>query len=349
MTMHAKTHTIGRICSTRDPSVTLFHWARTSAELLAALWQLPAFFTACSPTAEPLQTPLRTQIYIFPSENANAGALDVFFFNEDSLQRLDAYQRFPSGTALPLAGLSCSGAKKIVALSNYADDPYQWSDIQSYATLADRPFRLEDDSPETPLLFGEASVEDGTTRTCALTMHPMLCRVRIRSLACDFGDRPYAGESLKEVRAYLTHVSSLCHPMRTGEPPSAWINPGRLDSVAVESLSHPEMLLGPIAPEVDGRRIFPETALYGYPNPAESPSFGQPVTTLVIEGILRGRRYYYPIPLGAMESGTGIDIDLTLTRAGSPDPDTPVGSDTFSLHLETAPWENRGETIIHYE
>ena len=349
MTMHTKTHTIGRICSTCDPSVTLSLWARMSAVILAALWQLPAFFTACSPATEPLLPRLRTQIYIFPGENANAGALDVFFFNEDSLQRLDAYQRFSSGAALPLEGLSCSGAKRIVALSNYADDPYQWSDIQSYATLADRPFRLEEDSPQAPLLYGEASVEAGVTRTCELTLHPMLCRVCLRSLACDFGDRPYAGEPLQDVCAYLTHVSSLCHPMRAEEAPSAWINPGRMDSVAVESLSHPEMLFGRIAPEVDGRRIFPETTLYCYPNPAESPSFGQPVTTLVVEGTLRGRRYYYPIRLGAMEASTRVDIDLTLTRAGSPDPDTPVGSDTFSLHLETAPWENRGETVIHYE
>ena len=329
-----------------DHSVAPTPWARRlSAALMAVFLQLPAFFSACSPL--PDIPPAHVSGFHAGEREA---CLDVFFFDEDSLARLDAYQRFQAPWPDTLATLSRSGPKRMVVMSNASRDRFSWSDIRSLQTLAERPFLLQDEDLAFPREWACTCVEEGSVRSAELVLQPLLCRITVQSIQCDFSDRPYHGAVLRDARAFLTYVRTDCYPLLPdGERGGSWVNPGFLDEEALAAFSHPEMLTASLADTVGVERIFPERSFYCYPNATAEEALGTPVTTLVITGLLEGRPSYYPIRLGALKAGVHYQLDLCFTRAGTTDPDLPVASDTYSLTLKAAPWHTRNEAVIRYE
>ena len=318
---------------------------RLSAAKRGALSHLPAFFLlACSPLQQP-ESPApgirKTQIYILPGGKATVQGLDLLFFQGGPRYLLDAWQHFDSLDGNRVTGTSSTAAETVVALSGYRDG--SWSAIRSRDSLGDIRFRLEEEDPAGPMLFGTGPA----ARTGSLTLQPMLVRITLRSIACDFSARPYAGETLKDVRAYLTNACAECRPFRPDEPPAAWLNAGRLDEVETAALSHPETVLRDLCPELGGR-IYPDVDFHCYPNPSDGQEFGRPLTRLVIEGRLRGTVYYYPIDLPGLEANVRYRLDITLLRAGSLDPDTPAASDALRLESRVLDWDWREWDDIHF-
>ena len=324
---------------------------RLSAAHQVALLQLPAFLLACSELPDPVpqaHLPVRkVQIYINQSGKTTLHTLDLLFFQEGPLERLDAYQHYGAVSGSRVEGTSSGAARRMVAFSNCADDIYAWSDIRTYATLTGRKFRLEDDDPACPMMVGAVSLPAGSSRSCKVTLRPMLSRITVRSLACDFSERPYAGEKLVDVRAYLTYASRECHPLDTADRPSSWLNAGRLNEAETAGLPHPEFVLADVTPSLGGR-IYPKLDFYCYANPADGTVFGQPVTRLVLEGKLRGTTYYYPIDLPGLEADVQYNLNITLTRTGTSDPDIPAAAGTILLQSEVLDWDERVLDDIYY-
>ena len=267
----------------------------------------------------------------------------MLFFQEAPLYRLDAYQHLEGMSGNRVTGTSSTAAHKVVILSNYPVDAYAWSGIRSFESLADLPFRLQDEDPAAPMLVGES--EAGSMNRVIL--RPMLAKITLRSIACDFTGRAYVGERLQDVRAYLTYASQECRPFAVEDRPMAWLNAGRLDEAETGTLAHPEAVLQTLSASLGGR-IYPAANFYCYPNPSDGSEFGSPVTRLVIEGKLRGVTYYYPIDLPGLEADVQYAMDVTLTRAGTTDPDTPAVSGSIRLEGHILDWDGREWEAIHY-
>ena len=322
-------------------------WGRRSAAIRGAFCHLPAFLLiACTPLfapEEPAPGVRKVQIYIYPTGKTSIQGLDLLFFQDGPLYRLDAYQHLDAISGNRVTGTSSTAARQIVILSGYPSDTYAWSSVRSLESLANLPFRLEDENPEAPMLFGlsEAGSMD------KVILRPMLAKVTLRSIACDFSGRAYAGERLQDVRAYLTYVRQECRPFAAEDRPTAWLNAGRLDEAGTAMLSHPEAVLRDLTSSLGGR-IRPEAHFYGYPNPSDGTQFGSPVTRLVIEGKLRSTTYYYPIDLPGLEADVQYRLDVTLTRAGTTDPDTPAVAGSIRLESQVLDWDGRDWEDIHY-
>ena len=291
---------------------------RLSAALRGALCHLPAFLLlACTPLAQPETTPAvrKTQIYILLVGKTNLQGIDLLFFQDAPLYRLDAYQHLDGAPKNRVTGTSSTAARQVVILSNYPSSTYAWSSIRSIESLESLPFRLS--------------------------------KVTLRSVACEFSERPYVGEKLQDVRAYLTYASEECRPFAPDDTPSSWLNAGRLDETATAALSHPEAVLRSLSPSLGGR-IYPDADFYCYPNPSDGTEFGSPVTRLVIEGKLRGTTYYYPIDLPGLKADAQYRMDVTLTRAGTTDPDTPAVAGSIRLESRVLDWDGREWDDIHF-
>ena len=320
---------------------------RRSAAYRGALCHLPAFlFLACTPQPlpeGPVSSMRKTQIYIYPSGKTTLQGVDLLFFQDGPLFRLDAYQHLESITGNRVTGTSSTAARKVIILSNYPSDGYAWSGIRSFESLADLSFRLEDENPAAPMLYGtsEAGVMD------KVELRPMLAKITLHSIACDFSGRSYEGERLQEVRAYLTYARRECRPFAPEDPPASWLNAGRLDDAGTASLSHPETVLHTLSQSLGGR-IYPSADFYCYPNPSDGTEFGRPVTRLVIEGKLRGITCYYPIDLPGLEADVQYAMDVTLTRAGTADPDIPAVSGSVRLESQVLDWDGREWDDIRY-
>ena len=323
--------------------------SRISVAILAAILQLPAFFSSCTEEEKPSPVHTKAQIYIQWSEIPTPEALDLFFFFTEEPMRLDAYQQV-SGLDRELFtyALSGNGPRRLVALSGVAGDIYTWADIQTYGSLGKLRFSLNDEDPERPHLVGETLLEEAQSRQTRLTLLPMLCAIRIRSVAADFSGHPYAGKPFINNKLFLINAGMECMPLdEEAHGPVSWINLGSLDSLAVERLPHPEMLLQEGIGEVGTKRIYTDKLFYCYANPATEDQPGHPVTRMVLEGNIGPVTCYYPVNLPGMEPGRCYQLDLTLTRMGSPDPDIPVESGTVIVEAETVPWVRRDpETLL---
>ena len=267
----------------------------------------------------------------------------MLFFQDEPLLRLDAYQHLEGVQGNRVSGTSSTAARTVVILSNYPSSSFPWSSIRSYESLGDLPFRLEDENPSAPMMYGisEAGKMD------RVVLRPMLAKVTLHSVACDFTGRAYAGEKLQDVRAYLTNASEECRPFAPDDTPSSWLNAGRLDETATAALSHPETVLQALTPSLGGR-IYPDACFYCYPNPSDGTEFGSPATRLVIEGKLRGTTYSYPSELPGLKADAQYRMDVTLTRAGTTDPDTPAVAGSVRLEGRVLDWDGREWEDIHF-
>ena len=318
---------------------------RLSAAHRGALWHLPAFLlAACTPQQGP-DTPVpgmrKAQIYILPSGKTTVQGLDLLFFQGEPLRRLDAWQHFDTVNGNRVTGTSSTAAETLVALAGCPAGT--WDGIRTYASLQDIRFRLEDEDPVSPMMYGTGTAGSSGT----LTLRSMLAKVTVRSIACEFSSRPYAGERLQNVRAYLTYASRECRPFEEDDAPVSWINAGRLDEVETASLPHPELVVRDLTTSLGGR-IYPAADFFCYPNPSDGQEFGRPVTRLVIEGTLRGVTYYFPIDLPGLEADVQYRMDITLTRTGTTDPDTPAVSGSIRLDGAVMDWDGRELDDIHF-
>lgn len=279
---------------------------------------------------------------------------DVFVFNDDAMARLDSYQRFiyEEGTVLDAA--STSGGRIVVAVVTPDADKISWAAMNSYSALLDREADLCDEDPSSPVLSGQARM-GAASGECGIVLKPLLAKVVLRSISCDFSGRVYAGERLRNARVYLTNVSSRCRLL--GDTPSgttSFMNSGGLCASDMNSLRCPGMLEASLPPDIGWDVLRTDIELFCYENTNETESAGTPFTRLVIEGEVGGRTLYWPINLNRGEFApvcgeAGISractyvLDVGIFRLGSDNPDTPVSPATVSILCSVVPWRTPEE------
>ena len=299
-----------------------------SAASLAAFLQYPAFLSSCSQEGLPLrQAVINLEC---TTKGQQPDAIDLFFFDTQGIQLLDSYQQL----VLPqknLYGLSTAGAKRLVALSGKAGERESWNRIRTYGNLSKHSFSLAKESVISPLLYGERLLPEGASRKAELALRPALAAVCLRSVSCDFSGRPYAGERFICTQSFLTFAGAEFLPLAEGGGKTvSWINPGCLDSLAVQALPEPEMIWRKGLGEIGKNRIYPRQSFYCYPG-AE--------TCLVLEGRIGNTRCYYPISLPQLKSDACLQLDVSLRRMGTPSPDIPAQNGTIVLEVNGLPWE----------
>ncbi len=300
---------------------------RPSAAILAALLQYPAFF-CCTPLPA-------------PAKRIAAGEyIDVFFFDTLSPQYLDSYQRLKASDVL--YAMSSVGPKRVVALSVGSKDAMTWADIRTYADLCKYRFSLKEDSPQRPLMAGEAVLDSGLSRVADLQMRTSLAKVVLGSIACDFSDTPYTGQGFNNKLIYMQYAGVEARPFGPGNGlPLSTVNQGWLDSAAVMSFPRPDMLLQSGLGNIWRQRVKEDREFWCYGNEVDSSALGRPVTRIVLEGYVGEHHCYYPIELPRLRAGETMRLDVTLKRMGTPDPDIPACGDIIMLETHIVPWDIR--------
>src|SRR5574344_591195 len=320
---------------------------------------IPTFFSSCA-----VDTQNEIDENIIKVEFKSPGAsniehLDLFFFNDDTLRRLDSYQKFDNISLNSVEGGSRKGNKIVVAVANYPGE-FKWENSYSYNKLRSVLCNLADEDPSSPIMSGESHVQCGYVNNCQLTLEPLLAQIHINSICCDFHNRPYSADILENVKLYLTNVNSKCEMLRQDEfKPIDILNNGRLNEAQVSKLAFPEMIYQELETAVGENVISPNINLYCYPNDTEEEGLGSPYTRLVIEGEIGGTTYYYPINInedgfGYAEGGKGINrdirysLDITITRKGSTDPDIPVETGTADIVCSILRWDEKDKATVTF-
>ena len=325
----------------------------------------PVFFPGCSapdPAFAEAAVPGSVPLLISAAGIGGSGirCLDLFFFNDDRLQRLDAYQRIEGDVPAAADGASRSGRKWLAVLANSPNDRYEWADIRSLDALRSRCVRLQDEDPERPQLSALVSVGTGSARSIPVALKPYSARIEVTGLRCDFSGQPYQGARLEDVRIYLTNVNTAAPVLGdTLSAPTDFVNAGRLQESDLARFLHPEIVSIRLTDPVGANPVRPATVLQCYANTAAETGVGTPPTRLVIEGLLEGQRSYWPVEIGrgayavpgaasGIEAGCTYRLDITLTRRGLPDPDGRLEPGTLEARLQVSPWTEQEETVIRF-
>lgn len=295
---------------------------------------------------------------IMISDTYGAGCIDIFIFNNDRLGWLDSYQRFVGADPSQIDAASRKGEKRIVAVANPSRDMSAWAGINSFEAMMKATASLWDEDPGAPLMCGSAVVSMGEESSCPIEMTPLISEIRVNSLRCDFGGRPYQGEVLSDIRIYLTNVNAEVPIfLEEGFLPTEIINASALSEADMSMISHPEMLMKQLDISVGSKTVYPDISLYCFPNDCIEQSIGSPFTRLVIEGKLCGHTCYYPIDINRGREITGdagigrnsrYVYDITLTRAGTPDPDITADVTMAEVNMTVRPWTVKDEDEIDF-
>lgn len=340
----SRRHTKGRIRT----AIYFFYLrfaSRVSVATLTVFFQSPAFISSCTAAPEPSPPGITLR---WTGRAAGTQRIDLLFFREEGAQPLDACQQVDYPGEEQAYGLSANRACRIVALSGRPDSSAAYLDIRYYGDLCKRPFRLEEEDPARPRIFGQTRVEAGRSRTATLTLETLLCAIRLGSLRCDFSERPYAGLGFTHTSLYLLYAGTEAFPLDHPETSWGWLNPGFVDSLACARLPHPEMVLQPgLGPVRADTHPEPRT-LYCYPNPATEDRMGQVRTRLVLEGTVGTHTCYYAIPLPVLRGWQILELDITLLRMGTDTPDILADPGMYRMEIHPLAWEEAPAQTIRY-
>ncbi len=293
---------------------------------ITALLQFPAFLASC--TQEQIQVRIDKAPHLY-----SYGSVDVFVFCNEAPYLLDSYQQFPS-TDAPVYVSSGQGSKIIAALSAKEGDLYARAGVRTYQDLCRVSFPLLEDSPSAPCFYGTVTVGEGSSRSAAMEVSPLISSIRVRSVSCDFGGRPYEEHGFHNDRLYLVNVvSEFCPLQAEGGRPVSWLNYGAMTD------DHP-YIAAPGYGDIGRERVYPDMVLFCYPNPR-----GSPPTRLVLEGTVGPERCFYPINIDVPRGGMAVNLDITLHRMGTRDPDSPAAPGTYTVEYSTVPW-NEKEAVV---
>ncbi|MGM9734993.1 MAG: hypothetical protein ACI3ZL_01125 [Candidatus Cryptobacteroides sp.] len=294
---------------------------------------------------------------IAPSGNTQAGkmpVLDIFVFNDDRLKRLDSYQRIEDWDSDIVEIASCSGDKIVYAIANSGYGRFGWAQVNSINSL-DRIFAsLEDEEMDNPVMSGVMRMTAaGGSNAGSLELKPLGSRIVIRSIRCDFSGLPYSEECIRQARAYLVNVNAECQVTASGRVlPTRIINSGRFDEADMSRFRDRNLLEHRFGKEIGKDWIEEEVSFICYPNSGEEESPGSPFTRLVIEGVVEGHTYYWPVAVNRENPG-GEDegifrnncyiYDIDIRRKGNTDPDMEIGAEDIVINMEIARWEEKEE------
>ena len=303
---------------------------------------------------------LKTVPVMGQAGGTSGGTVDVFIYNDDALKRLDAYQRLEIGKDHTVDAASGKGRKIVVAILNPQMRDYEWNGISSLESISGMYADLCMESPETPVMSGTAFLDAETDSSCEMMLAPLVSVIDIRSIRCDFSGKLYDGEKLENAYAYLTNVNSLALLMKDkGFMPAAPLNSDGYHYESSRRMMHPEMVYADFPANIGAEKIQPGIRLYCYPNSSIDDTAGTPFTRLVIAGDISGTRYYYPININGMGTGSdgkpsGIDrncryvLDLTITQTGVTDPSVPVSPEAVMTDWTVMEWNSLPETEIEF-
>ena len=289
--------------------------------------------------------------------NQDLRSLDIFVFKDDDLRLLDCYQRVEKPGEWNGGITSSPGDIRVSACANSGVLPNEWPVIRSRGSLGNIKASLENESRQSPVMSGEIHINahDGHQDASDISLRALTSEVYLRSICCDFKGKAYEGESITDVRIYLTNINAECGLFdNTIANPGRIINSGMLNEGDLEGFKDPGLVFLKLEDEIDRAWAKPEARLWCYPSNPKKDTPGSPFTRLVIEGKVGGTTYYWPININRENDGNGVGrnmqyiYDIRITGKGSTDPDIPVEAGNMDIKMRIERWDEKENCDIGF-
>lgn len=279
---------------------------------------------------------------------------DIFFFNDDRIGLLDSYQRINVYNAGDIRAYCRSGAKRIVIVANYRHDTL-WSRVYSLSGMEKVVSDIKDEIIKYPVMTGTAIIRTDKKQEYKIVLSPLLCKITIRSLKCDFRHKEYKNKSLNDVKIYLLNINENYPAFSVQVPvPSSYINMQKRDFGIMEKMQDTDLIYKEIDYPIGNKGLERPVNLYCYPNLSGKNNPLTPKTLVVIEGKIDDTVYYYPFEI-TFPSNSFADIsnsnfiyDITITQLGATSAENPVHPVEKGLDISFENWKEEETKTIEF-
>ena len=264
-----------------------------------------------------------------------------------SSRMLEAYVT-PDPAALIVNVQCTTGPKEVVVLANAPDV----SGVVSFDAFLKTRSRLADNAVGSLVMEGHASPDlTAAGGTINVDIRRVVSKVVLDAVNVNFESDAYDKMDFVLQKVYLTNVAGDKSYLADTADPSSWYNQiVRTQSPEVDALVYDEISGVNLK---ESKTYTAKHHFYCYPNPYVDDTFASDhwsprPTRLVLEAVLGGVHYYYPVSLPQLKQNTRYHVTLNIIRPGatSPEQDMDKYAATFKINIEE--WkgpENVTETI----
>ena len=264
-----------------------------------------------------------------------------------SSRMLEAYAT-PDPASVSVSMECTTRQKEVVVLANAPDV----SGIVSYDAFLKTRSRLAHNSIGHLVMEGHSSPDlTAAGGTVTVDIKRLVSKIVLDGVTVDFEMDAYDKMDFVLKKVYLTNVAAdKSYLAETGDP-TQWYNQiVRTPASDVDAMIYDE--IGNINLK-ETKKYTTKHHFYCYPNPHKDDTFAADQwsprpTRLVLEAVLGGVHYYYPVSLPKLKQNTIYHVTLNIIRPGatSPEQDMDKYAATFKISIEE--WkgpENVTETI----
>lgn len=253
--------------------------------------------------------------------------LQVIVFNKHGL-----YETSVSGRGTALSLTCTAGEKRMVALVN-ADTE---EGLANYEELAGRPVYLKDAGVADLVMLGDSTLTVAANRPINLDVKYLSSKIVLESVKLDFSNQQHKNLSFAIKSVFLTNVAGDRKYIAESEP-SIWFHPGNYDKQNTLPFLYDSLTEG--HPLDNGETYDTDHYFYCYPNQTSTK------TRLVIETVIGGQTYYYPIVLDKVLPNNQYSYNVVLTRLGVDSPDASLDKGTYTVRVTMKDWKVNSSTV----
>lgn len=265
-------------------------------------------------------------------DETGISGLQVFVFNGKG--DIDAYAS--GGTSS--VSLQCPAGDKLIAAVVNAPD---LSSVSSEQQLEECVSLLSDNGTSGFVMYGSKSEFIAASSKVEVEVSRLVARISIHKITNALAVTQHRDKDIEITGIYLVNAAGdglYCN--REPYQPAVWHNWRQMDGSPLDLISDTDVsqIIGP------GESYGTSHYFYCYPNPSVTDSSEEDssprYTRLVVETVVSGNKYYYPVSIEGVEGNRTYEInELKITRLGSDSPDIPVSVQEASFTVTVAEWQ----------
>ena len=230
------------------------------------------------------------------------------------------------------------GNKKIVAICNAPDLGHNFD----YVGLQAKTSMLSDNESDSFVMIGETSLDLKDPCDCPIAVERLVAKVQLLSLDVNFRSDVYKNLPFIVSAVYLINVPAEVPYMWDGiSYARSWYN--KMEHVVTDdnSLIYDDMTGVTISKDSPYSIV---NTFYCYPSNLgedthDMTSWSVRHTRLVVEAVIGGNTYYYPVTLPKIERNNVYGVNLTVKGLGGSSPEEIVENHDVSFSFEIVDWE----------
>lgn len=287
------------------------------------------------------------------ADDNNMQTLEVFVFRinegkpDDGV--LDGYRKFTAPELAVLSNLeirTTTGMKMIYVVANAHRE--NWRGVNTREIFERQTALLAEDNVRDFIMTGSLETELQLASTVEIPIRRLVSRIQVGPIRTAFDGGPYEGLLLEDVKVYLTNVQAqkFIHD-GSGSNLKVLGNNGYNAEDAISCVM-PGMIYEDLDTGISDVGYNSPVYFYCYENMPEKETDTEKFTRVVIEGVLDGVRYYYPIMLGKVERNNCYSLEVTISRPGALSPDSGLEKGVLVANLDVLEWNAIDGSVVEF-